>query len=624
MRHTFISLFFVFLCFCALSQSRSDSLHRVWQNTSLHDSVRLEAMDALCKIMIKGNPDSAYILAGRALNLAQKTKNEKAQAKSLAHIGMSWRLRSDLPKAIRAYEQSIYLLERSGNKSALSDLYRFLSEAYLLQSNFKKAIECVQQSLSLAEAIGDQSKIADAYVCFASISYMNTNNLEQMEDYLLKARPLYEAMHKEDGLVLVYSNLSVVDYERKNYLNALENIKKCMAIQEKKGDMLGLATSLQNRASIYTELGQFSSAKSDYEKEVAIFKKIGDQEGLSDAYSGLGHLLYQQGKLAEALTWCEKALETALVLGPYNIREQEACSCLYEVYNKMGNYKKALEYNIRFTNVRDSLQKQQTEHQLKLMEIERDSLSSAAMELKKQQAYDRTIRKKNQIVTLLATFLVLGMLIAWGFWTRMLFFKRQSLNMQIHSETMEKQQLLSEIALLKTQVNPHFLFNSLSILSSLVHKNADLSEQFIEQLARSYRYILEQKDHELVSLRTELEFIQSYAFLLKIRFENKFDLDIDIAETIKDQHQIAPLTLQLLVENAVKHNRMSTKEPLIVRVRIEQNWLDVRNAFRPRGEQRPSTGIGLQNIVNRYALLCEQPVWVGEKEGDFVVQVPLI
>ena len=100
--------------------------------------------------------------------------------------------------------------------------------------------------------------------------------------------------------------------------------------------------------------------------------------------------------------------------------------------------------------------------------------------------------------------------------------------MQARSEALEKQQLLNEIDLLKTQVNPHFLFNSLSILSSLVHVNADLSEQFIEQLARSYRYILEQKDQPLVTLRTELEFIRSYAFLLKIRFENKFDLRVDL------------------------------------------------------------------------------------------------
>lgn len=190
---------------------------------------------------------------------------------------------------------------------------------------------------------------------------------------------------------------------------------------------------------------------------------------------------------------------------------------------------------------------------------------------------------------------------------------------------LERQNIESQLEGLRNQVNPHFLFNSLSILSSLVHVNADLSEQFIEQLARSYRYILEQKDQTLVTLRTELEFIRSYAFLLKIRFDNKFDLQINIADAALDHYRIAPLTLQLLVENAVKHNRMSAKEPLIVSIELEDDFLTVRNPFRPRGGvEVASTGVGLQNITNRYALLSDRSVWAGERGDRFEVRVPLI
>jgi len=197
--------------------------------------------------------------------------------------------------------------------------------------------------------------------------------------------------------------------------------------------------------------------------------------------------------------------------------------------------------------------------------------------------------------------------------------------MHARSEELEKQKLLNEIALLKIQVNPHFLFNSLSILSSLVHVNADLSEQFIDQLSRSYRYILEQKDHSLVSIRTELEFIRSYAFLLKIRFENKFDLRIRLDEALLDRYQIAPLTLQLLVENAVKHNTMSAQKPLVVDVFAEHDTLVVKNALQLRPTPEPSTGTGLKNIISRYALLTDRPVWAGETtDGYFEVRVPLL
>ncbi|GAB4044205.1 sensor histidine kinase [Spirosoma litoris] len=195
---------------------------------------------------------------------------------------------------------------------------------------------------------------------------------------------------------------------------------------------------------------------------------------------------------------------------------------------------------------------------------------------------------------------------------------------QVRAERLEKENVQAQFAALKSQVNPHFLFNSLSILSSLVHADAELSEKFIDQLSRAYRYILEQKDNERVLLKTELEFIQAYRFLLNIRFENKFDVIINVPEADLTRYSIAPLTLQLLVENAVKHNRMSVKEPLKVHIQLEGDCLVVRNNLQPRPQSETSTGVGLQNIITRYAMLTEESVWVGESDGSFVVKIPLL
>ena len=197
-------------------------------------------------------------------------------------------------------------------------------------------------------------------------------------------------------------------------------------------------------------------------------------------------------------------------------------------------------------------------------------------------------------------------------------------DVEVRAERLEKENVQAQFAALKSQVNPHFLFNSLSILSSLVHADAELSEKFIDQLSRAYRYILEQKDNERVLLKTELEFIQAYRFLLNIRFENKFDVLINVPEADQTRYSIAPLTLQLLVENAVKHNRMSVKEPLKVYIQLEEGCLVVQNNLQLRPQSENSTGVGLQNIITRYALLTDQPVWVGESEGRFVVKIPLL
>lgn len=195
---------------------------------------------------------------------------------------------------------------------------------------------------------------------------------------------------------------------------------------------------------------------------------------------------------------------------------------------------------------------------------------------------------------------------------------------QVRAERLEKEAVQAQFAALKSQVNPHFLFNSLSILSSLIHVDAGLSERFIDQLARAYRYILEQKDNERVDLRTELAFIDAYRFLLGIRFGTKFDVAIHVAAADQDRYSIAPLTLQLLVENAVKHNRMSVKEPLRVVIERTGDWLTVRNNRQPRPQTEASTGVGLQNIINRYALLTDRPVRVTETDASFEVTIPLL
>jgi sensor histidine kinase YesM len=199
-------------------------------------------------------------------------------------------------------------------------------------------------------------------------------------------------------------------------------------------------------------------------------------------------------------------------------------------------------------------------------------------------------------------------------------------DMEIQAEQLQKENALAQLEALKNQVSPHFLFNSLSILSSLVHVDANLSEKFIDQLSKAYRYILEQKDNDAVSLKTELDFLQSYAFLLKIRFENKFDVKISVTAPDAEKYHIAPLTLQLLVENCVKHNRMSQSEPLVVTIKTKDDYLLVINPVRTRNglERVSSTGIGLANIKNRYQLLTKKPVEIAQHEELFTVKIPLL
>lgn len=193
------------------------------------------------------------------------------------------------------------------------------------------------------------------------------------------------------------------------------------------------------------------------------------------------------------------------------------------------------------------------------------------------------------------------------------------------AQAAQLQQQFAQVRLLalKNQVNPHFLFNSLSVLSSLVHVNAAASEKFIVQLAKAYRYILEQKDTELVSLKEELDFLDAYFYLLTIRFENKILLKKNILLQAEDWY-LPPLTLQLLVENAVKHNKMSASEPLLIELNSFADSLQVSNTINTREQDIISTGIGLENIKNRMAFLTERKISILNTGTTFSVNIPMV
>jgi len=189
---------------------------------------------------------------------------------------------------------------------------------------------------------------------------------------------------------------------------------------------------------------------------------------------------------------------------------------------------------------------------------------------------------------------------------------------------LQKENLQSQFEVLKQQVNPHFLFNSLNVLTSLIKLEPDLAERFSEQLSKVYRYVLENKDNELVDLNTELNFLDAYIFLLNIRFVDKLHVNIDIPESRRSD-LIIPLAMQLLIENAIKHNIMSKSEPLTIDIFIDaDNFLNIVNNLQERPSQLVSTGVGLKNIQNRYLLLNNtEPTF--EKTGTrFIAKVPLV
>ncbi len=224
------------------------------------------------------------------------------------------------------------------------------------------------------------------------------------------------------------------------------------------------------------------------------------------------------------------------------------------------------------------------------------------------------------------TYIFNGFLIFWVFYivyeTRYHFQRVRFMEME--KEKLEKEKLKAELHHLKEMVNPHFLFNTLNSLSALISENPRQAEIFLDELTRVYRYLLRNNEVELTTLANELQFLRSYFHLLKTRYgdsiHNVTEINLDAEKWL-----LPPLTLQLLVENAVKHNRLMKDQPLTIHIySTPDNELVVSNNLQKKDTMVDSTRVGLQNINAKYKLLNSPGIRIDNSNGKFTVTVPLI
>lgn len=192
----------------------------------------------------------------------------------------------------------------------------------------------------------------------------------------------------------------------------------------------------------------------------------------------------------------------------------------------------------------------------------------------------------------------------------------------LRASNLEKEKSQVQFDNLKNQLNPHFLFNSLTSLDSLIHENPTLASEFLRQLAKVFRYVLQNKEKGLVSLETELNFIKNYVALLQTRFGESLSTDFNISEEALDQ-QIAPVTLQILIENALKHNIINQANPLNIKIFNQENYLIIQNPIQQKKQVETSNGQGLNNLKSLYSFLSDKELLI-EKNEIFRVKIPLI
>ncbi len=227
-----------------------------------------------------------------------------------------------------------------------------------------------------------------------------------------------------------------------------------------------------------------------------------------------------------------------------------------------------------------------------------------------------SFRLKKIFSVYFACFLMIAIYEAVYFYTKL----KESIEAR---EEAKQAQIRSELEGLRSQVNPHFLFNSMNTLMNIVVEDQNLAVNFLRKLSKVYRYVLENREEQIIPLQKELKFIEAYVFLQKERFRRSLEVDINIPETFLNRH-IIPLSLQILFENAIKHNAVSQKRPLRIEVFVEGDNLVVRNNLQRKEQVMDSTKFGLENIETRYRFFTQRSINIKKTNDHFSVTIPLL
>lgn len=193
---------------------------------------------------------------------------------------------------------------------------------------------------------------------------------------------------------------------------------------------------------------------------------------------------------------------------------------------------------------------------------------------------------------------------------------------QIDAEKLKTEMMAYKYESLRNQINPHFLFNSFNVLSDLVYADQAMAVKFIQQMSDLFRYVLDSRDKELVPLTEEVDFMRSYTYLLKTRFEDKLNIVVDLQA--EPGEYIVPMTLQLLVENAVKHNEISEAHPLIITIRKNGDYLEVENSLQIKVVGGNPKKTGLKNIEQQFSFFTDKMIEISNLKGKYLVRVPIL
>ena len=606
----------------------SDSIQKLLAK-NLPDTTRAKNLCLYCEITSNQQPKKALFYGKKGLALAINTKNLKLIANCYREVGVGYASAGQNEKAISSINTAIDIAETINDELIIIKSYIHLSVISYNLEDFTKSLDYSNKILEFS--LKNKNKLYESYAYLSMAGVYNVS-----EDYkkallfLNKAKSIREELNDTELLYDTYVNLGSIYLNINQVDSAMLYYSKSIDAAAKMDDEYCLASAYKYFGICYLQKNDLIKANTYLNKSQKIFEKYPNKIGQSLLYINLGLIRLKQKRYNEAISFFEKSLTFNDPL-QYSIN---AYLYLSASYDSLKSYNKAMDYLISYYNLKDSLingaeKLDQNRLDIKYQKERREKeLLIKQKEIIEQKANLNYIKNRQYII--IGILLVLSLV----FFVLLLYHKqlkeRQLVILEKEIEAKQKIILIEEKKVietqyesLKNQVNPHFLFNSLNSLIELIDENPKDAIVFAENLSIVYRYILQCQNNKIVTLAQELDIARSFLFLIKKRFEDKIIIDIQIPDACLKKN-IIPLSLQILLENCLKHNIISTNLKLYIFIYIEnENYIVVKNNYQPKTSSEVSTHIGLNNLKSRYIMLSHKDIII-EKDNFFTVKIPLL
>lgn len=539
-------------------------------------------------------------------------------------LGVEYRT-VDVGKGLNYVLQARKMAEASNNLLKKAKVYFVMANIYLNRAEHNNALLFFLKALRIYE----QTKNHDhASRCLNNIGvvYSYLKNLKLSEQYFRESLALREKNGLTKGNGIAYTSIGYILSEKGNKTEAEKYYKAAYSRGIADKDIYVQVISLTNLGSLNLKLGNLLLAKRYLNDALVLNSTTQNYEDQSVCYQYLAEIAIKENNL----TIAEKHLLTAKALSQkagINTKTMDAYKSLSELYYKQQKYKQAYDMRVVYDKMNESILNENTYKQVNDIQTAYEIVkrnNQISLLNKDRELAEANANKQQLLRNIFVVLCVCILIIVLALFRNVRLKQRLNKTLKTKNTQLVDENIAAKYELLKSKVDPHFLFNSLNTLSSIVGVDKDKAIIFIEHFATLYRNILELGDLNLLSLADELKVTQNYIYLQQVRFGNKIIVTIDENILSGKATFVPPFAIQMAVENAIKHNVVSSAKNLQIAIFKNQQQVIIENNLQPKSVTANSTGIGQKTITERYKLFTDTKPTFSKTDMNYRVCLPLI